>query len=156
MCTLTKWLSLRLFPFKFSLALLCIKIWKSWFFFLMPFKHLRGGSWMNATWFCFSFCWCTALMMGPDVKICLYSLFCNGCDLTLSFTVHYASGTSIAKFPQDGMLLTQTLKNQGEAFLWFSVLLLLFVVFPSLSKFLWHVADQASSGSQVSEQIWNL
>lgn len=27
--------------------------------------------------------------------------------------MHYASGTSIAKFPQDGLLLTQTLKNQG-------------------------------------------
>ncbi|KAK7498137.1 hypothetical protein BaRGS_00010725, partial [Batillaria attramentaria] len=27
--------------------------------------------------------------------------------------MHYASGSSIAKFPEDGMLLTQTLKNQG-------------------------------------------
>lgn len=27
--------------------------------------------------------------------------------------MHYASGSSIAKFPEDGLLLTQTLKNQG-------------------------------------------
>ncbi|XP_076449807.1 membrane-bound transcription factor site-1 protease-like isoform X2 [Babylonia areolata] len=27
--------------------------------------------------------------------------------------MHYASGTSIAKFPQEGLILTQTLKNQG-------------------------------------------
>jgi membrane-bound transcription factor site-1 protease len=27
--------------------------------------------------------------------------------------VYYASGTSIAKFPSDGILLTQNLKDQG-------------------------------------------
>ena len=32
--------------------------------------------------------------------------------------VYYASGSSIAKFPKDGYLVTQTLKDQGNFFLY--------------------------------------
>lgn len=29
-------------------------------------------------------------------------------------SVYYASGTSLAKFPDDGIIVTQTLKDQGK------------------------------------------
>lgn len=31
-----------------------------------------------------------------------------------SLPVYYASGCSIAKFPEDGIVITQTFKDQGE------------------------------------------
>ena len=33
--------------------------------------------------------------------------------------VYYASGTSIAKFPSDGVLLTENLKDQGKIMILF-------------------------------------
>lgn len=40
-------------------------------------------------------------------------------NLSLTFclvlsSVYYASGTSLAKFPDDGIIVTQTLKDQGK------------------------------------------
>lgn len=32
------------------------------------------------------------------------------------FPVYYASGTSIAKFPEEGVLVLQSLKNQGKSY----------------------------------------
>lgn len=49
-------------------------------------------------------------------------------------SVYYASGTSLAKFPDDGIIVTQTLKDQGKttAFLpriWFTFVFLLYMYF---------------------------
>lgn len=35
-------------------------------------------------------------------------------NCTFAFSVYYASGTSIARFPPDGIILTETLKDQGH------------------------------------------
>lgn len=44
--------------------------------------------------------------------------------MCILFSVNYASGCSIAKFPEDGVVIAQTFKDQGTEFLFvFHVLL---------------------------------
>lgn len=49
-------------------------------------------------------------------------------------SVYYASGTSLAKFPDDGIIVTQTLKDQGKTTallprIWFTFVFLLYMYF---------------------------
>lgn len=57
-----------------------------------------------------------------DVQLYVYVYVYNSQktnNLSLTFclvlsSVYYASGTSLAKFPDDGIIVTQTLKDQGK------------------------------------------
>lgn len=46
-------------------------------------------------------------------------------------SVNYASGCSIAKFPEDGIVIAQTFKDQGMHFLLFSLCFKLYFVVES-------------------------
>lgn len=56
-----------------------------------------------------SFCWSLYLKyIEQSASVSLYIIYCTYC-----FSVNYASGCSIAKFPEEGIVIAQTFKDQG-------------------------------------------